>query len=89
MRRGTPLIVAAPILAQEAVVVLPGDTEQREIQCSTGMATAAALFRIHAGQARELAVAVSLETEQVPGCPTSSPRFLSKKSVNMCPIYVG
>jgi hypothetical protein len=42
---------------------LPGDSEQREIHCATGMATAAALFRLHAGQARELGVTVSLERD--------------------------
>lgn len=42
---------------------LPGDTDQREVTCSTGMATAAALFRIHAGQPRELGVNVSLERD--------------------------
>ncbi len=42
---------------------LPGDSDQREVTCSTGMATAAALFRIQAGQPRELGVTVSLERD--------------------------
>ena len=33
---------------------LPGSSEEKEVTCDTGMATAAALFRIHAGQTRVL-----------------------------------
>ncbi|MCW1886003.1 hypothetical protein OKA04_14795 [Luteolibacter flavescens] len=42
---------------------LPGDKDQKQVSCSTGMATAAALFRIEAGKPRELSVSVSLERD--------------------------
>lgn len=42
---------------------LPGSTEQREIECAVGMATGAALFRVHGGIPRELGVSVSLERD--------------------------
>lgn len=42
---------------------LPGDAEQREVKCDVGMATGAALFRIHAGKPRELGISVSLERD--------------------------
>jgi hypothetical protein len=42
---------------------LPGSTEQREINCDTGMATAAALFRIQAGRTRVQDISVTLERD--------------------------
>ena len=42
---------------------LPGSDGQREVKCDVGMATGAALFRIHAGIPRELGVSVTLERE--------------------------
>ncbi len=42
---------------------LPGSSEQREVSCDTGMATAAALFRIHAGKTRVLGVSATLDRD--------------------------
>jgi hypothetical protein len=42
---------------------LPGSQEQREVSCSVGLATGAALFRIQAGRPFELNVAVSLKRD--------------------------
>ena len=42
---------------------LPGCDRQREVKCDVGMATGAALFRIHAGIPRELGVSVTLERD--------------------------
>ncbi len=42
---------------------LPGSSEEREVSCDTGMATAAALFRIHAGQTRVLGISTTLERD--------------------------
>ncbi len=52
---------------------LPGSSEQREIDCDVGMATAAALFRVHAGIPRDLGVTVSLERDldRMDKCPES------------------
>lgn len=53
---------------------LPGSTEQREITCGVGMATGAALFRVHGGIPRELGVTVSLERDlqRLDHCPESA-----------------
>ncbi len=45
---------------------LPGTREQREVSCEVGMATGAALFRMHAGQPRELGISVTLERDLKP-----------------------
>ncbi|WP_367870886.1 hypothetical protein [Luteolibacter sp. Populi] len=42
---------------------LPGSSEEREVTCDTGMATAAALFRLHAGQTRVLGISATLERD--------------------------
>jgi hypothetical protein len=42
---------------------LPGSDGQREVKCDVGMATGAALFRIHAGIPRDLAVSATLERD--------------------------
>jgi len=42
---------------------LPGDSVHREVKCDVGMATGAALFRIHAGKTRELSISVTLERD--------------------------
>lgn len=42
---------------------LPGSSEEKEVTCDTGMATAAALFRIHAGQTRVLGISTTLERD--------------------------
>lgn len=42
---------------------LPGSDGQREVKCDVGMATGAALFRIHAGIPRQLEVSVTLERD--------------------------
>jgi len=42
---------------------LPGSTEQREISCDVGMATGAALFKLHAGTPRVLGVSVNLDRD--------------------------
>ena len=42
---------------------LPGSSEEREVTCDTGMATAAALFRMHAGQTRVLGISTTLERD--------------------------
>ncbi len=39
---------------------LPGSTEQNQVSCDVGMATGAALFRLHAGISRHLEVSVPL-----------------------------
>jgi hypothetical protein len=47
---------------------LPGDDSRHEITCNVGMATAAALFRLEAGEPRELTVCASIgrDLEEVP-----------------------
>jgi len=42
---------------------LPGSAGQNKVSCDVGMATAAALFRIHSGKARALTTSVTLERE--------------------------
>lgn len=42
---------------------LPGSTGQNKVNCDVGMATAAALFRIRAGESRELNTSVTLERD--------------------------
>ena len=42
---------------------LPGDAGQREVRCEVGMATGAALFRVHAGKPRELGITATLERD--------------------------
>ncbi len=42
---------------------LPGSTGQNKVSCEVGMATAAALFRIRAGETRELGTSVTLERD--------------------------
>jgi hypothetical protein len=42
---------------------LPGDDPRREVTCGVGMATGAALFRIQAGDPRELTVCATIERD--------------------------
>ena len=52
---------------------LPGSSEQREISCDVGMATGAALFRMHAGATRELGISVTLERDLKPASKHADP----------------
>ena len=63
---------------------LPGDDPRREVTCGVGMATGAALFRIQAGDPRELTVCTTIERDLNPVPPRGDRKRMWQEAVQGC-----